>query len=238
MTVLSSSYCLHSSGHAAGTCISSTPRRCTTSLNLSCGADGIAHAGRVLVRSTSRIVALAVFVALVVGMVALGLWRAGMLTDDDRAADIEAPYRTADGPGTVVVPGLVGTPVSEAGDLLRAAGMVDPLWDSRWIADDSIPAGIVTAQAPSPNMTIAPNTTIAITVSAGGPAISFDELPDHVAEWLTSTRRSPFGAEPILVVDTAQGVAYKTDTLLFGPCDAVDAAYRTFQDPIYNDRCY
>ena len=72
----------------------------------------------------------------------------------------------------------------------------------------------------------------------GGPAVTFDELPDHVAQWLTSTGRSPFGDEPILVVDTAVGVAYKTDTLLFGPCAAVDAAYRTFQDPIYNDRCY
>ena len=161
-----------------------------------------------------------------------------MLTQADGTADTEAPDGTTDAVAAVVVPKLVGTPVSEAGDLLRAAGMVEPLWDSRWIADDSIPAGIITAQAPSPDTTIAPFTTIAITVSLGGPAITFDELPDHVAQWLTSTGRSPFGDEPILVVDTAVGVAYKTDTLLFGPCAAVDAAYRTFQDPTYNDRCY
>ena len=186
----------------------------------------------------AKILALAVSVVVVVGMAAVGLWRTGMLTEADGAAGTEAPHGTTDAPATVVVPGLVGTPISEAGDLLRAAGMVEPLWDSRWIADDSTRAGIVTAQAPSPGMTIAPNTTVAITVSAGGPAISFDELPDHVAQWLTSTARSPFGDEPILVVDTAVGVAYKTDTLLFGPCAAVDAAYRTFQDPAYNDRCY
>ena len=185
-----------------------------------------------------RIVALTVLVVLVVGMVAVGLWRTGMLTEDDGPADTEAPHGTTDAPATVVVPGLVGTPISEAADLLRAAGMVEPGWDSRWIADDSTLAGIITAQAPSPDMTIQPNTTIAITVSAGGPAITFDDLPDHVAQWLSSTGRSPFGDEPILVVDTAVGVAYKTDTLLFGPCDAVDAAYRTFRDPIYNDRCF
>ena len=186
----------------------------------------------------ARILALTVLVVLVVGMAAVGLWRAGMLTQADGTADTEAPDGTTDAVAAVVVPKLVGTPVSEAGDLLRAAGMVEPLWDSRWIADDSIPAGIITAQAPSPDTTIAPFTTIAITVSRGGPAITFDELPDHVAQWLTSTGRSPFGDEPILVVDTAVGVAYKTDTLLFGPCAAVDAAYRTFQDPTYNDRCY
>ena len=185
-----------------------------------------------------RIVALAVLVVVVVGMVAVGLWRVGMFTEADGAADTAAPDGTTEAVATVVVPGLVGTPISEAGDLLRAAGMVEPLWDSRWIADDSTRAGIITAQAPSPGMTIAPNATIAITVSAGGPTISFDELPDHVAQWLSSTGRSPFGDEPILVVDTAVGVAYKTDTLLFGPCDAVGAAYRTFRDPIYNDRCF
>ena len=87
-------------------------------------------------------------------------------------------------------------------------------------------------------MTIAPNTMIAITVSAGGPAISFDELPDHVMEWLSSTGYSPFWDEPILVVDTSLGLAYKTDRLLFGPCAAVDAVYRTFQDPVYNDQCF
>ena len=161
-----------------------------------------------------------------------------MLTEADGAAGTEAPDGTTDAVATVVVPGLVGTPISEAGDLLRAAGMVEPLWNSRWIADDSIPAGIITAQAPSPDTATAPNTTMAITVSAGGPAVTFDDLPDHVAHWLTSTGRSPFGDEPILVVDTAVGVTYKTDTLLFGPCAAVDAAYRTFQDPIYNDRCF
>ena len=149
-----------------------------------------------------RIVVLTVLVALAVGMAAVGLWWAGMLTEADGTADTEAPNGTTDAVATVVVPGLVGTPISEAGDLLRAAGIIEPLWDSRWIADAWIPAGIITAQAPSPDMTIESNTTIAITVSAGGPAITFDELPDHVAQWLTGTGRSPFGDEPILVVDT------------------------------------
>ena len=196
---------------------------------------------RIRAESSSRwagIVVLAVLVVLVGGMVAVGLWRAGVLMEADDAVDAEAPDRTADAVATVAVPGLVGTPIAEAGDLLRAAGMVEPLWVSHWVADNSIPAGIITAQEPSPDMTIAPNTTIAITVSAGGPAISFDELPDHVTEWLSSTGYSPFWDEPILVVDTSLGVAYKTDRLLFGPCAAVDAAYRTFGDPIYNDQCF
>ncbi len=71
----------------------------------------------------------------------------------------------------------------------------------------------------------------------GGPAIVFDDLPAE-AHAHAQTLAQFDETEPVLVSATAAGVAYKTDAWLFGPCDAVNAAYRTYADPSYGESCY
>jgi hypothetical protein len=138
-----------------------------------------------------------------------------------------------------VVPDLVGLTVDEAVVELQAAGFNGnpALFQSRYIASDDVELDVVMSQEPPPTTVTGADDPVAIDVSAGGPAISFDELPGQ-ARSFTSQLPGYDKTEPILAVSTGQGMAYKIDAWLFGPCAAVDDAYRTFADPAYGDRCY
>ena len=133
-----------------------------------------------------------------------------------------------------VMPDLGNAYVDDAYDQLERAPS-RPQY--RWVASNLVPEGFVESQTPAAGGAISADTAVTITVSAGAPAASVSELPSEVRAWLKD-QRLDFGDEPVLVVATAAGVAYKTDRLLFGPCGAVDIAYRSFRDPSYGDRCY
>lgn len=79
--------------------------------------------------------------------------------------------------------------------------------------------------------------TAKLTVSAGGPAIPLTELPASMLDLLEKGGSRPNPEELVLVVQTSKGPAYKIDALLFGDCEAVDAAFRTFPDPQYGGLC-
>jgi hypothetical protein len=148
------------------------------------------------------------------------------------------PDRTGED-GQVVVPDLVGLTVDEAVVELHAAGFSGnpALVDSRYIASDDIEIDTIMRQAPPPGIVVDADDPVAIHVSAGGPAIGFDELPEQ-ARSFASQLPGYDQTEPILASPTEHGTAYKTDAWLFGPCAPVDVAYRTFADPVYGDRCY
>ena len=76
-----------------------------------------------------------------------------------------------------------------------------------------------------------------LVASGGGPTTTVGELPSRTRRFTRSLDGFDT-AEPIRIAHTSRGIAYKTDEWLFGPCAAVEAAYRTFQDPTYGDRCY
>jgi hypothetical protein len=137
------------------------------------------------------------------------------------------------------VPDLVGLTVDEAAVELHAAGFTGnpALFQSRYIASDDVEIDIVMSQQPPAGTDSDADDPVAVDVSAGGPAISFDELPEQ-ARSFTSQLPGYDETEPILAVSTGHGTAYKTDGWLFGACAAVDDAYRTFADPDYGDRCY
>jgi hypothetical protein len=137
------------------------------------------------------------------------------------------------------VPDLVGLHIAAASSRLRAAGFsgLPALVRSRWVANNNVPAEEVVSQDLDPGMEVDRSTAVPIVVSAGGPATPVPDLPAQAqahAERLNGFDRS----ELVLVVDTDAGTAFKTDAWLFGPCAAVDLAYRTFPDPAYGDSCY
>jgi hypothetical protein len=154
------------------------------------------------------------------------------------------------------MPDVTGLEAEEADRAVLAAGLGDGPYDidRRYIADPGVPSGHVMGQTPLPGAVVDLDVAIVLEISAGGPVVRFDELPPQARsfvdrldayEELPGVARSytrdisEFDrAEPILVVTTDQGTAYKTDNWLFGSCAAVDAAYRTFPDPTYNDDCY
>lgn len=133
-------------------------------------------------------------------------------------------------PGARTMPDLAGLPYAEA-EALLAADDVDR-YRTVWIASPDVPRDHVIAQDPAGG---APVANVTLTFSTGGPTIDEDELPAPAQE-LVRDRLAP--GEEVLVVQTPAGTAYKVDALLFGPCAAVDAAYRTFLDPVYVDACY
>jgi hypothetical protein len=109
---------------------------------------------------------------------------------------------------------------------------------TEWIANNEVPAGIVVSQRPDAGSPLLVEHPIQLEVSAGGPAVGFDDLPDEFVAWLATIPLAtvPFvlDFEPILVVQTSDGIAYKTDQHLFGPCGAVRAAWGTFEDEHYD----
>lgn len=70
-----------------------------------------------------------------------------------------------------------------------------------------------------------------------GPTIDFEDLPKAVVD-VTDDIAGFDRTESIVVRETVEGFAYKTEDWLFGAeCGAVEIAYRTFSDPRYNTAC-
>jgi hypothetical protein len=156
----------------------------------------------------------------------------------DRISDSLLPATQAPEPQVTIsaaMPNLVGLTSDEVWSRLHPIGLRNA--QHRFIASNDAPAAnTIVAQEPLPGEP-APRVGLQLTLtySAGGPAVSLQEVPQEAADLL---RRSLLPGELVLVVPTAAGTAYKTDALLVGPCEAVALAYRTFQDPQYGDRCY
>ena len=139
--------------------------------------------------------------------------------------------------GPAKMPNLVGKDYESATAALDTAG-ISADREYRAIANATVPADRLAAQRPAAGQPVpAPGTEIVLEFSAGGPTITFAELPAR-ARAFANTLMDYDETELILVTTTAKGVAFKTDAWLFGPCPAVDAAYRTYPDPTYGDKCY
>jgi hypothetical protein len=192
-------------------------------------------------RRRRRVAMFAATGAAVVVVGGLGLTRLGGDGEDQVATGLTRPSDSTSQPSRdqVVVPELVGLTFDEAVDGLRAAGFsgVPSFVRSRYVASDVVESDLVMGQAPPAGSAADVNAAVAIDVSAGGPVVRFGELPDAVRSF-TSNLAGYDETEPILAVSTEHGTAYKTDAWLFGPCPAVDDAYRSFADPTYGDRCY
>jgi hypothetical protein len=169
----------------------------------------------------------------------IGIGLTGLVADggDQVRTGPDRPGEPAD--GQVIVPDLVGLTIDEAAVELHSAGFSGSpaLFDARYIASDDIEIDTVMRQAPPPDTVVDADDPVAVYVSTGGPAIGFDELPEQ-ARSFASQLPGYDQTEPILATPTEHGTAYKTDAWLFGPCPAVDEAYRTFVDASYGDRCY
>jgi hypothetical protein len=141
-------------------------------------------------------------------------------------------------PPQATMPNVVGKDYDGAAAALAAAGITVSELEYRAVANASVPANRVVSQDPAAGISVpADGSPVSLEVSAGGPTITFDKLPASVRAF-TETLANYDPRELVLVTTTAKGIAYKTDAWLFGPCAAVDAAYRTYQDPRYDDRCY
>ena len=136
------------------------------------------------------------------------------------------------------VPNVKGLSYAKARDVFVSEQIDARQITAEWIASNEAPAGIVLSQNPPADAALLVGGPVELEVSAGGPVVGFDELPDEVIAWLATIPLAtvPFvlGFEPILVVHTSHGVAYKTDQHLFGPCAAVRAAFGTFEDEHYD----
>ena len=136
-----------------------------------------------------------------------------------------------------VMPDVSGRSLITAGNLLREAGLDATILDrARWIADSGVPVGKVSIQTPAPGADIFDPGEVSLVMSSGGPAVDWDDLPIGVQKLVYGTD-SLDRSEPVLVVDTGSGRAYKTDDLLFGGCAAVDRIKDSFYDLEFDDLC-
>ncbi len=156
----------------------------------------------------------------------------------DRCYDSAGNVSSGYGLSLSKVPSVKGLTYAEARDVLLSDQINAHRITAEWIASNAAPAGVVLSQDPPAGSALLVGGPVQLEVSAGGPAVGFDELPDEVVAWLATRPLAtvPFvlDLEPILVVLTSEGVAYKTDQHLFGPCAAVRAAYGTFEDQHYD----
>jgi hypothetical protein len=175
------------------------------------------------------VLALLALVVAVTGAGLVGSW----LDDEADVSSSTAP----------VMPDMNGMTLEQAYELLVSEGLLEGrtveagTYLVRSIANEAVTPDVVFEQSPAADSPISPDVPIVLTVSAGGPVSTYDRLPE-AAQALVEDRPEFDPDEPILVVNTPNGTAYKTDGLLFGPCSAVDAAYRTFADGRYDDDCY
>lgn len=136
-----------------------------------------------------------------------------------------------------IMPDLTDRDLIEVVDRLRDAGLDSTIVSqAQWLANPGIPAGLVSAQSPPPGTEIFDINEVSLIMSAGGPVITWEEVPADLQE-LVATQYTPDRSEPVLVVETGSGRAYKTDDLLFGPCTAVEHARNTFYDRSFDGLC-
>lgn len=136
-----------------------------------------------------------------------------------------------------VMPDLRGSSLIGAGNQLRDAGLDRHAIDrARWIADPDIPIGTVSAQNPPAGTEVFDQDEIDLVLSSGGPTITWDQVPTTLKTLLNGVAR-PNPDEPILVLSTGAGKAYKTDDLLFGDCVAVDLTKDSLYDRTFGKLC-
>jgi len=136
-----------------------------------------------------------------------------------------------------VVPDLVGLDHDAAFEAVVSAGITNSFaLDGRWIANNDVPAGVIASQDIDAGARAEPTAAIPVIFSMGGPAVRLNEVPMDAQAHTQSLDRYD-KSEPLLVARTTKGDAYNTDEWLFGPCEAVEEAYRTFVDPTYRDSC-
>lgn len=147
--------------------------------------------------------------------------------------------RTGTLPELVTVPDIVGVGIWRATAELERVGFGGGggFFDAHYVADNDAPRGHIVSQIPPPGTAVRPDERLVVIVSAGGPALTVDDIVVAAAK-LAETLPGFDPTELILARRTSRGVAYKTDAWLFGPCDAVELAAPTFQDPQYGTRCY
>ena len=132
-----------------------------------------------------------------------------------------------------LVPDLVG---ADHRELERLVAEMNPVL-LNWVPNDEVPEGQVLEQDQRVGVSIPEYSPIEVTISAGGPVVSWRDLPQPIKAWLQSANLQLLESlrrEKYVYVDTDFGGAYKTDALLFGPCEAVRSAYGTFQDKHYS----
>lgn len=171
--------------------------------------------------------------AVIVALVLLGSVGSPVDVPSDALPGINSPVQQP----LAIMPDLTDQDLIEVVDRLRDAGLDSTIVSqAQWLANPHIPAGLVSAQSPAPGTEVFDINEVSLIMSAGGPAISWDEVPVDLQE-LIATQYTPDRSEPVLVVETGSGRAYKTDDLLFGPCTAVELARNTFYDRTFDGLC-
>lgn len=172
-------------------------------------------------------------VAVVVAMALVGTVGSPVSVPSDSLPDTTAPSQRP----LAIMPDLIGRDLIDVVDLLRDAGLDSTIVSqARWLANPEIPAGAAYMQAPPAGTEVFDINVVTLVMSAGGPIISWDEVPTDLQE-LIATQYTPDRSEPVLVVETGSGRVYKTDDLLFGPCDAVELARNALYDRIFDGLC-
>lgn len=190
--------------------------------------DGTEPKGRRKRRGATRPIAVLVVVAAAVGIL-LGATRG----TGSRAPSTSTTTTTPLAAVPATMPTLVGRSIEDA---RRSLAEVDVRGITiRWIADER-EEGTVTDQQPAVGDELAPSATVTIIVSAGGPSVGWAGLPPTLREWVRRFAGFDIG-EPVRVVETDVGPAFKIDGLLFGTCDAVAAAEGRFQDLVFDAAC-
>ncbi len=176
---------------------------------------------------------IAAAVAVVAAMALLGSVGSPVDVPSESLPDITAPPQQP----LAIMPDLVGRDLIEVVDLLRDAGLDSTIVSqARWLANPEIPAGAAFMQSPRAGTEVFDINVVGLVMSAGGPVISWDEVPIDLQE-LIATQYTPDRSEPVLVIETGSGRVYKTDALLFGPCNAVELAQNAFYDRVFDGLC-
>ena len=136
-----------------------------------------------------------------------------------------------------VMPDLRGNSIIGAANLLSDAGLDrQPVYRASWIANPDVTVGTVSGQIPAPGVELFDSAEIDLVFSSGGPTIGWDEVPLAMDD-LLDDGASRIVDEPILVIGTDAGNAYKVDDLLFGECAAVDLTRDTLYDRTFETLC-
>lgn len=153
-------------------------------------------------------------------------------------------FRTDDAQDATVhtgrMPDLRGWDLNDLGDgdngILYELHELIGIQSTRYVANESEPAGVVVDQNPAPGSPLDDVNDWSLTVSAGGPVVSFWDLPPalrRLAETLDGYDRS----EPVLVLQTESGTVYKTDAWVLSEECVGDPAYRLTPDSDYRWAC-
>lgn len=161
---------------------------------------------------------------------------AAIAIDDPPSAEDIVRLAIDDG----IMPDLTGWLLNDLGDgtgLLYEIHAVAGIQKSVYVANETVPSGIVVSQSPPAGTPLASAGAWTLEISDGGPVVLAGDLPADVLDFARAqTALEP--DDPLLVIETDLGIAYKNDTLLFGlSCSAVDEAYRSSVDSRYDSAC-